>query len=53
MTAKITDRLWSWNDVLARVDAANVTKPRGPYKTREAISKLRHYLDGEEVVYLA
>jgi IS1 family transposase len=37
MAAGITDRLWSLEDVIARVDAdAPAPKPRGPYKKRAA-----------------
>jgi IS1 family transposase len=32
--AKITDRLWSWQDILERMDAATISGPRGPYKTK-------------------
>ena len=36
MAAGVTDRLWSLEDVLARIDAdAPAPKPRGPYKKRE------------------
>ncbi len=37
MAAGITDRLWSLEDVLARIDAdAPAPKARGPYKKRAA-----------------
>jgi hypothetical protein len=37
MEAGITDRLWSLEDIVARIDAmAPTTKPRGPYKKRAA-----------------
>ncbi len=37
MAAGITDRLWSLEDVLARIDAdAPPPAPRGPYKKRVA-----------------
>jgi len=39
MAAGVTDRLWSFDDVLAKMDAAKVPAKRGPYKKREAISK--------------
>jgi IS1 family transposase len=38
MAANLTTRLWSWDDVLARVDASYSPKPRGPYRKREQIS---------------
>jgi len=34
MQAKLTDRLWSWEDILTAMDAAVPPKPRGPYKKR-------------------
>ena len=40
MAAGITDRLWSLEDIVARMDAsAPAPAKRGPYKKREAISK--------------
>lgn len=37
MAAGITDRLWSLEDVVAKIDAmAPAPKPRGPYKKRAA-----------------
>ncbi len=32
MAAGLTDKLWSWEDVIAIIDAANPPKKRGPYK---------------------
>ncbi len=32
--AGLTDRLWSWEDILAIMDAADEPKKRGPYKKR-------------------
>jgi IS1 family transposase len=32
IAANLTTRLWSWDDVLAVIDAANLPKKRGPYK---------------------
>jgi hypothetical protein len=35
MAAGITDRLWSLEDIVAKIDAmAPAPKPRGPYKKR-------------------
>jgi IS1 family transposase len=37
MAAGVTDRLWSLEDVVAKIDEmAPASKPRGPYKKREA-----------------
>ena len=38
MAASVTDRVWGWDDVLARIDAAKAPKARGTYKKREPIS---------------
>jgi len=34
MAAGVTDRLWSFDDVLAKIDAAKIPAKRGPYKPR-------------------
>ncbi len=39
MAAGVTNRLWSYDDIIAKIDAAKVPAKRGPYKKREAISK--------------
>jgi hypothetical protein len=36
MAAGVTDRLWSWEDFIARMDAADEPKKRAPYKMRKA-----------------
>ncbi len=36
MAAGLTDKLWSWEDVIAIIDAANPPKKRGPYKKKAA-----------------
>jgi len=39
MAANVTDRLWSLDDVVAKIDEmAPAPKERGPYKKREANS---------------
>jgi IS1 family transposase len=37
MAAGVTDRLWSFEDIIARIDGANPPKPRGPYKKQAAL----------------
>jgi IS1 family transposase len=40
MAAGLTDRLWSWEDIITIMDAQTEPKKRGPYKNREGeISK--------------
>ena len=34
MAAGVTQRLWSFDDVLAKIDAAKVPAKRGPYNPR-------------------
>ena len=37
MAADVTDRLWSMEELIERIDAmAPAPKPRGPYKKRAA-----------------
>jgi hypothetical protein len=36
MVAGATDRLWNWEDFLARMDAAETPKERGPYRKADA-----------------
>jgi IS1 family transposase len=36
MAAGLTTRLLSWDEIIARIDAANPPKPRGPYKKAQA-----------------
>jgi IS1 family transposase len=36
MAAGVTDRLWSWEDFIARMDAAEEPKKRAPYKMHKA-----------------
>jgi hypothetical protein len=36
MAAGLTTRLWSWEEMVARMDAAEQPKQRGPYKKRAA-----------------
>ena len=36
MAAGMTDKLWSWEDVIAMIDATNPPKKRGAYKKKVA-----------------
>jgi IS1 family transposase len=40
MATGLTDRLWSWEDVIAMIDAANPPKKRGAYKKKTAKSEI-------------
>jgi len=35
MAAGVTDRLWNYDDIIAKIDAAKIPPKRGPYKKRE------------------
>jgi hypothetical protein len=34
MASGLTDKLWSWDDVIAMIDTASPPKKRGPYKKK-------------------
>lgn len=36
MAAGVSDRLWSWEEIIGLMDAAEQPKKRGPYKKRDA-----------------
>ena len=36
MAAGVTDRLWNWEDFIARMDAADKPKKRAPYQKHNA-----------------